>query len=102
MALYAVKTLEFDPSTSPDVTGYEIYYCPVAEALSYDSPSVDVGLNTILEIPTDIPEFEALDGDYKLAAVAYDDWGNRSDFGVVTEVPFDFVAPVAPGEVIIS
>lgn len=53
-------------------------------------------------IPDEVPEVGALDGTYKIAVSAYDDWGNESDMGEVTTVPFDFVAPAAPGAVMIT
>lgn len=96
------KTLSFAPSSALDVAGYRLYYCPDTEELSYDSPSVDLGLNVVVTIPDQVPKLGALNGVYKIAASAYDTWGNESDLSEVVTVPFDFVAPDAPGAVVIS
>ena len=96
-----VRTLYFPPSPSPDVTGYKIYWCPEAEDLTFDSPNVDVGMKTHdFVIPPDLP-WEDLDGNYKVAASAYDDVGNET-MGETVIVPFDFIAPDAPGAPVVG
>lgn len=76
--------------------------------MDYGSPSTDLGYIATVEglvsvrIPDGVPGLASLDGDYLVAASAYDDWGNESDIGEAVLVPFDFVPPAAPGAVTIT
>jgi hypothetical protein len=88
-------------SASTDVVGYKIYYVPEEEELNYGSPSVTVeNVNTVI-IPTDVPEFPKIDGNYTIGLSALDDSGNESDI-VSKTVPFDLVAPSAPSELVVT
>jgi len=91
----AKKTLTIQPSPSPDVVGYKVYYCPASQTLNFNSDSVDVGMNLSIIVPDQLPGFETLEGDYNIAVSAYDDWGNETMTDPVI-YPLDFIAPLAP------
>jgi len=96
MARISAKTLSFEPSPSPDVTGYRMYFMPTGEPVDYTSPFIE--LDTSLSY--DLSKFEAmasLDGEFDVAFSAVDDAGNESDLGsLVVAVPLDFNPPVPP------
>ena len=95
------RTLSFAPSPSPDVAGYRVYWCHADEEPDFNCQSADVGMKTDgFLIPPDLP-WEGLDGDYKVAISAYDSVGNEA-MGEAVTVPFDFIAPDAPGAPVIG
>jgi len=101
MIRYRSRTLSWEASTSPDVEGYNVYFCPEADTLNFDSPSVNVGNITEVLIPDDIPELAGVDGVFKVMVAAYDDWGHEQS-GQESIIPLDYVAPDAPGAPILS
>lgn len=98
----AQKVVSFEPSPSPDVTGYRMYYAPEGEELTEGSPFVDVGIRLTFDIPGEFEELENLDGHYIVAMRAYDDEGNLSATGPEDIVPLDFLPPEAPGAITVG
>ena len=94
--------VSFNPSPSPDVTGYRMYYCPESEELTKDSQFVDIGNRTSFILPDDYPEIGDLDGLYRAAIVAYDEESNMSDSGPEVVTPLDFTPPQPAGAILIS
>lgn len=115
----------FPASASADVTGYRLYYrqvgtpdpgdptanppVPPADAddgaLSYNDAHVD-GLQNDGNgnVVADLAQLQLgqVDGQLRVGLSAIDDAGNESDIGPTTEVPFDDVAPDAPGAGVFS
>jgi len=95
MAKIIAKNVEFDPSDSPDVTGYKLYYEFGGIEVSYDSSFQDVGLQT-----TDIGLITVVgnqEGALTIGVASYDAAGNESDiFIIATDYPLDMSAPNAP------
>jgi hypothetical protein len=119
----------FPASASNDVTGYRMYYrqvgqpnpgdpfanppIPPAESddgfLSYNDARVD-GLQASQDadgnavVVADLSQLQLgqVDGQLRVGLSAIDDAGNESDIGPTTEVPFDDVAPEAPGAGVFS
>ena len=93
--------IAFLPSGSPDVTGYKMYHVNTGQTLDYTSPNVDLGnpdVDTDGKIRIDIAVLDVFtDGRYDIGIVAVDDAGNESSMSTLLDVPFDFVAPDAPG-----
>jgi len=48
-----------------------------------------------------LPGITTTDGVYNLGITAVDDAGNESSFSLINDVPLDFLAPDAPGEITI-
>ena len=93
--------LSFPASDSPDVVGYKLYYVLEGTGVNYDSPFVSLDNNTDVDLGGFV-ELMGLDGVYDIGIVAVDDAGNESDMSMVANVPLDFIAPSAPGEVVIT
>ncbi|HLD89563.1 MAG TPA: hypothetical protein VI911_00845 [Patescibacteria group bacterium] len=94
MAKIVSKTLRFPGSSSADVTGYKLYFVDATMELTYDSPSIDLGMAMEVDLSTIATGKE---GVFNLGVTAYDGGGNESDMSVATAVPLDFIAPNAPG-----
>ncbi len=94
-------TLSFPASGSQDVVGYKLYMETSPSPVTYTSPSFDLGNNTSVDMST-LPGISTTDGVYNLGITAVDDAGNESSFSLISEVPLDFLAPDAPGEVTIT
>ena len=93
-------TLSFPASGSSDVVGYKLYMEEAPNAVSYTSTSFDLG-NTISVDLSTLPGITTTDGVYNLGITAVDDAGNESSFSLINDVPLDFLAPDAPGEITI-
>lgn len=93
---YAQRIMMWDPSPSPDVVGYKIYYCLATDVLNFQSSFVDVGNVTQVSLPQDVPALAGMDDVFKVAIAAYDDGGNE-EMGGEAQLPLDFIAPGAPG-----
>ena len=98
----AQKAVKFEPSPSPDVIGYRMYYAPEGEPLTERSPFVDVDKRLEFDVPGEFEELKNLDGSFRVAMVAYDDEGNLSASGPEVIVPLDFLPPEAPGAIEVS
>jgi len=94
-------TLSFPASGSQDVVGYKLYMETVPDVVSYTSPSFDLGNSTSIDLAS-LPGMSTTDGVYNLGITAVDDASNESSFSLISDVPLDFLAPDAPGEVIIT
>ena len=115
-------TVAFPASPSTDVVGYRFYYrqvgtpdpgdpgatppIPPGEAddgnLSYNDASAEIPLSSVSEdgnVVVDLGALElpSIDGELRVGLSAIDDAGNESDIGPTVDVPFDSVAPDAPG-----
>lgn len=100
MARVGEKFFYWDASTASDVAGYRVYAAQAGAGIDYDTPSVDVGNVTevnIGELANDgyAPLVDA-DGVFDLGVAAVDDMGNESHISIVANVPLDFVPPAAP------
>jgi hypothetical protein len=98
-----VKKLTIDPSPSPDVVGYRMYYVPVGEEIftvkdNPDNHSPFILLDSSLTYDLhSIPAFGSLDGEYDVGFTAIDDASWESELGGLNyAVPFDFVPPEPP------
>ena len=94
-------TLSFPASGSPDVVGYKLYMEVSPAPVTYTSPTFDLGNSTSVDMST-LPGISTTDGIYNLGITAVDDAGNESSFSLISEVPLDFLAPDAPGEITIT
>lgn len=103
MAKIKKRTISWGASTATDVTGYKLYWAVGANAnVDYLSSFADVGNKVSIVIPDDVPTFPLVDNQMSLGVTAYDDIGNESDMTVVKNVPFDFVAPDAPTNLVVG
>ena len=94
-------TLSFPASGSLDVVGYKLYMEVSPNVVTYTSPSFELGTETTIDLAT-LPGITTTDGVYNLGITAVDDAGNESSFSLISEVPLDFLAPDAPGEITIT
>ena len=93
-------TLSFPASGSQDVVGYKLYMETSPDPVTYTSPSFDLGNSTSIDLAS-LPGIATTDGVYNLGITAVDDAGNESIFSLISDVPLDFLAPDAPGEITI-
>ena len=94
MSKIAEKTLTFEPSTSPDVVSYKLYYEEVPNEVTYDSPYIDLsGSSVALH---EVSEFADFDSTYNMGVSAVDDAGNESDMSKIGDVPLDLNPPLPP------
>jgi len=100
MAKVKNVTLSFPASGSKDVVGYKLYMEVVPNKVTYESPSFDLGTRTSVDLAT-LPNISTTDGVYNLGITAVDDASNESSFSLISDVPLDFLAPDAPGEITI-
>jgi hypothetical protein len=109
MAKVRIVKIVFPPSVAADVVNYRMYYVDTGGTLDYSSLFVDLPNQTpdpdgdmrfdasALVDTNDNPVFT--DGRYDIGVVAIDDAGNESPMSKMMDVPFDFVAPDAPGPI---
>lgn len=88
-------TLNWEPSTSEDVAGYNVYYS-IDEDPTYDSTKCDVGDVTSVTLP--LPGQEPAEGAIHYGISAYDKVGNESDIEII-EVSIDTTPPAPPTNV---
>ena len=94
-------TLSFPASGSQDVVGYKLYMETAPTQVVYASPAFDLGNNTSVDLAS-LPGMSTTDGIYNLGITAIDDAGNESSFSLISDVPLDFLAPDAPGEITLT
>jgi hypothetical protein len=94
MAKIKKRKLIWEPSTSPNVIGYKLYWAEEGE-VNYDSPSAMVGNVTEVVLPEQVPSFPMVKGSIELGITAVNEMGNESDMMIVA-APFQFSAPEAP------
>jgi len=107
-ALVKDKIMKFEKSGSPDVVGYVLYMelMPnLATRASFKAfmgmPPVDPADGKMYINLAELENIPTTDGRYNLAVTAFDEVGNESSFSEVHDVPLDFDAPDAPGEITI-
>lgn len=93
-------TLTFTPSTSEDVVSYVLFQEPEGTPLSYESPNVDVGLNTTIQLP--VVGLPGIEGSVVYGIAAKDGVGNLSDITQATPFLVDITPPIAPAELVYS
>ncbi len=96
-ARLAEYEVEIPPSTSEDVAGYLMYFCPEAEEITEDTPHIDLGKVDSFTFPGDHEELKGLNGNYRVAGRSYDKFGNLGQSGEEIIVPLDSVPPAPPG-----
>jgi hypothetical protein len=94
MAKIKKRKLIWEPSTSPNVIGYKLYWAEEGE-VNYDSPSAMIGNVTEVVLPEQVPLFPIVKGSIELGITAVNEMGNESDMMIVA-APFQFSAPDAP------
>ncbi|MBI4766949.1 MAG: hypothetical protein HY787_20565 [Deltaproteobacteria bacterium] len=94
MAKIKKRKLIWEPSTSPNVIGYKLYWAEEGE-VNYDSPSALIGNVTELVLPEQVPSFPIVQGSIELGLTAVNEMGNESDMMIIA-APFQFSAPDAP------
>lgn len=88
------KRICWEPSVSTDVVKYRLYWSEDG-LVDYTSKSVDLGNDTEVIIPDDIPSFPRLKGDMALGITAVNEAGNESDLTKITS-KINFLVPDAP------
>lgn len=101
MAKIKSVVISFTASDSPDVVGYKLYVEESPTAVSYDSPSFDVGNTTSVDLSS-LELLASKRGVFNLGVSAVDTSGNESDMSLSNDVPLAFVAPNPPGEIVIT
>ena len=96
-------------SGSPDVVGYRMYFVIAGQVL--DRTAMYIDLPSVVPDEKGEMRFNAADlknpdgsnvftdGRYDIGIVSVDDAGNESSMSTLLDVPFDFVAPDAPGPI---
>ena len=94
MAKVKKRRLVWEPSTSPNVIGYKLYWAEEGE-VNYDSPSAMIGNVTEVVLPEQVPSFPIVKGSIELGITAVNEVGNESDM-MIFDAPFQFSVPDAP------
>jgi hypothetical protein len=94
MAKVKKRKLVWEPSTSPNVIGYKLYWAKEGE-VTYDSPCAMIGNVSEVILPEQVPSFPVVKGDVELGIAAVNEVGNESDMMVIA-APFQFSVPDAP------
>jgi len=94
MAKVKKRRLVWEPSTSPNVIGYKLYWAEEGE-VNYDSPFAMIGNVTEVVLPEQVPSFPIVKGPIELGITAVNEMGNESDMIRMT-APFQFSVPDAP------
>lgn len=94
MAKLKKRKLRWQPSKSPQVVGYRLYWSADGR-LDYDSQAADLGNVTEIVLPDDIENFPAAAGPVELGLTAVDELGNESDI-VTLRAPYQFNVPAPP------
>lgn len=92
--------LEFSPSESADVVGYKLYITQAPEPVTYDSKAINLGSSTMVVL-NELKGMPTTDAIYNLGVTAVDIVGNESSMSLLDNVPLDFTAPDAPGELLL-
>ena len=94
MAKVKKRRLLWEPSTSPNVIGYKLYWAEQGE-VNYDSPFAMIGNVTEVVLPEQVPSFPIVKGSIELGITAINEVGNESDM-MIFAAPFQFSVPDAP------
>lgn len=92
--------LEFSPSESKDVVGYKLYITQAPEPVTYESKVINLGNNNMVVL-NELKDMPTTDNIYNLGVTAIDIAGNESSMSLLDNVPLDFTAPDAPGELLL-
>jgi hypothetical protein len=96
MAKVKKRRLVWEPSTSPNIIGYKLYWAEKGE-VGYDSPCAMIGNVTEVVLPEQVPSFPVVKGFIELGITAVNEVGNESDMMRVA-APFQFSVPDAPAD----
>lgn len=88
------KRVNWQPSTSADVSGYRLYWA-IWGQVNYDSQYIELGNITEVTLPDDIPSLFQRTGDIQLGVTAMTQAGNESDMTKLNAF-IDFRVPEAP------
>jgi hypothetical protein len=88
------RRLLWEPSTSPNVIGYKLYWAEEGQ-VNYDSPYAIIGNVMEVVLPEQVPSFPIARGSIELGITAVNEVGNESDMMIVA-APFQFSVPDAP------
>lgn len=94
MAKVKKRRLVWEPSTSPNVIGYKLYWAE-GGGVHYDSPCAMIGNAPEVVLPEQVPSFPIVKGSIELGITAVNEVGNESDM-VILAAPFQFSVPDAP------
>jgi hypothetical protein len=94
MAKVKKRRLVWEPSTSPNVIGYKLYWAEEGE-VNYDSSCAMIGNVAEVVLPEQVPSFPIVKGPIELGITAVNEVGNESDMLIVA-APFQFSVPDAP------
>lgn len=96
-ARLAEYEVQIPPSTSEDVAGYRMYFCPESQEITEATPFIDLGMVETFDFPGVHEELRGLNGQYRIAGRSYDEFGNLGPSGEEIIVPLDSVPPEPPG-----
>jgi hypothetical protein len=94
MAKVKKRRLVWEPSASPNVIGYKLYWAKEGD-VNYDSPCAMIGNAPEVVLPEQVPSFPIVKGSIELGITAVNEVGNESDM-VILAAPFQFSVPDAP------
>ena len=94
MAKVKKRRLVWEPSPSPNVIGYKLYWAEEGE-VSYGSPCAMIGNVAEVVLPEQVPSFPIVKGAIELGITAVNEVGNESDM-MILAAPFQFSVPDAP------
>ena len=94
MAKVKKRRLLWEPSASPNVMGYKLYWAEEG-GVDYDSPCAMIGNVAEVVLPEQVPSFPIVKGSIELGITAINEIGNESDM-MTFPTPFQFSVPDAP------
>ena len=104
MAIVNSKKISWDAAPDADIVKHWVFAVPEGQTIDPKStPHVEITMPTTeIVAPDDFPAgtFSG-DSNYTIGLVAVDDVGNMSDL-VTVSAPFDFIAPGAPSNIIVT
>lgn len=109
MAVVKSAKIRFIPSPSPDVVSHNLYIEEAPEPVTYESAHFDIGNDRVvvegveyveIDLST-VPGMLTTDGVYNIGVSPVDDAGNLGSMSKLDNVPLDFSAPDAVGDLIV-
>jgi hypothetical protein len=100
MAKVKKRKIRWEPSNSPNVLGYKIYWTE-GSGVNYDSDCALVGNLTEVVLPDDVPAFPLVKGALEIGITAVTEVGNESDM-IKLSAPFQFAVPEAPADPVLE
>jgi len=109
MAVVKSAKIRFAPSPSPDVVSHNLYVEEAPNPVTYDSTHFDIGNDRVTDqgveyVEVDlstVPGMLTTDGVYNIGVSPVDDAGNLGTMSKLADVPLDFSAPDAVGELVV-